>query len=185
MLIIEENFIIVIIFLIYLLNILLAYVITKKNYNNYAFYLLLIPFYNIWIVVKIIFISIEEKNSNHIYTDNTTSKTSLINKTVLLSTNNTFENITLYEGNSLIIGRESTMVDFIINSHYISKKHLRIWSQNSLIYVKAFSTTNGTYIDGKILESNISYPLKEGEKLIIGSEEAIYTIDRINNCEIF
>ena len=54
------------------------------------------------------------------------------------------------------------------------KNIIRIWSQNTLIYIKVFSTTNGTYIDGKILEPNISYPLIEGEKLIIGSEEAIY-----------
>ncbi len=184
MLIIEKNLIIVIIFLIYLLSVLLAYLVTKKDYNNNAFYLLLIPFYNIWLIIKTISIS-TEKNSNQIYSDHTTSKTSIINKTVLLSTNNTFENITLYEGNSIIIGREKSMVDFTINSHYVSKKHLRIWSQNTLVYIKAFPTTNGTYIDGKILEPNISYPLREGEKLIIGSEEAIYTIDRMSNCEIF
>jgi len=73
----------------------------------------------------------------------------------------------------------------MIDNHSISRKHLRIWRQNTLIYVKAFSTTNGTYIDGKILEPNISYSSIEGEKLIIGSEEAIYTIDRINDCDIF
>ena len=122
MLMIEENLNIVIIFLIYLLSIFLTYIISRKTYNNYAFYLFIIPFYNIWIVVKMLFLSIEG-NSNHQYSDNITSKTNLITKTVLLSTNSFFNNITLYEGNSLTIGRENSMVDFMIDNHYVSKKH--------------------------------------------------------------
>lgn len=76
----------------------------------------------------------------------------------------------------VIVGR-SPNVNIQIDNKYISNRHLSLTADNNgKVKVKDLSSSNGTYIDGKKLDSNILYTLKFGDKLIIGSEDVVYTL---------
>jgi hypothetical protein len=79
------------------------------------------------------------------------------------------------------IGRESTLVGrshtatFKMQSPHVSGKHLTL-SLNSTnqVVVRDLGSTNGTYINGRKLIPHKEYFLKQGDRLIIGSEDVVY-----------
>lgn len=76
----------------------------------------------------------------------------------------------------VIIGR-SPNVNVQIDNKYISNRHLSLTVDSSgKVKVRDLSSSNGTYIDGKKLDANMFYTLKSGERLIIGSEDVVYTL---------
>ena len=76
----------------------------------------------------------------------------------------------------VIVGR-SPNVNLQIDNKYISNRHLSLTANsNGTVKVRDLDSSNGTYIDGKKLDSNISYTLSSGERLIIGSEDVVYTL---------
>lgn len=83
--------------------------------------------------------------------------------------------IVLSENMEVLVGR-STHVNVNIDNKYVSSKHLSLILINGKVKVRDMASSNGTYIDGKKLDSNISYVLNQGERLLIGSEDVIYTL---------
>ena len=82
----------------------------------------------------------------------------------------------------LTIGRESSN-DIMIDSSYVSAKHAKIYMEDDNVYIVDFDSTNGTYIDGKKLESNQAYKINEKQKVILGSEDAVFELERNLNKE--
>ncbi len=83
--------------------------------------------------------------------------------------------IVLSSDREITVGRSSN-VDVKIDNKYVSNKHLILSTSNGKVKVRDLASSNGTYIDGKKLDPNIPYVLNEGERLIIGSEDVVYTL---------
>ncbi|NEW60326.1 FHA domain-containing protein [Sulfurovum sp. bin170] len=91
----------------------------------------------------------------------------------LRATNSQLPIIKLVEGQDVSLGRAGDN-DIVIENNFISSKHVKILFANDTIYVKDMDSTNGTYIEGDKLEPYQPMELREGESLILGSEEVVY-----------
>jgi hypothetical protein len=76
---------------------------------------------------------------------------------------------------SVTIGRDKTN-DIVISNQYVSSKHLIVSILGTKVEITDLNSSNGTYIDGYKLKPNEKTLLPIGKKLIIGSEEVVYTI---------
>jgi len=75
-----------------------------------------------------------------------------------------------------IVGR-SSRADITINNPRISARHLSIVLEtHGNVIVQDLGSSNGTYIEGVKLTPRIPYRLAPKERLVIGSEDVIYTI---------
>jgi len=75
-----------------------------------------------------------------------------------------------------IVGR-SRSATLHLDDSQVSGKHLTLFvDEKGNVVVKDLGSTNGTYIDGRKLTPNHPYVLNSGERLIIGSEDVIYTL---------
>jgi S1-C subfamily serine protease len=76
----------------------------------------------------------------------------------------------------MIVGR-SRSAHLHLDDLQVSGKHLSLsLDTNGEVVVKDLASTNGTYIEGKKLTPHTPYILKRGERLVIGSEDVIYTL---------
>jgi hypothetical protein len=74
------------------------------------------------------------------------------------------------------LGR-SRSASFHLDDAQVSGKHLTlVLNEQGSVIVKDLGSTNGTYIEGRKLKSNQAYILNRGERLVIGSEDVIYTL---------
>jgi uncharacterized membrane protein YhaH (DUF805 family) len=76
----------------------------------------------------------------------------------------------------LILGRSSKS-DIVVDNPYVSGQHLSIKVSGRGVVLKDLGSTNGTYIEGDKLEAYIPVTLYRGERLIVGSEELVYTLE--------
>jgi len=84
--------------------------------------------------------------------------------------------IVLKPNREVIIGR-SNKADIKIDNKYVSGKHLSLsLDSNRRVQVRDLSSSNGTYLEGRKLEPNIPYELKSGQRLLIASEDVVYTL---------
>lgn len=94
----------------------------------------------------------------------------------LLGMGQEIPSIVLTKNNEVIIGRSSN-ANIKINNQYVSGKHVAlILDTNGNVQVKDLSSSNGTYIGGRKLDPNIFYELKQGDRLLIASEDVVYTL---------
>jgi len=74
------------------------------------------------------------------------------------------------------VGR-SRSVSLHLDDAQVSGKHLTLFlNEQGSVMVKDLGSTNGTYIEGRKLKPNQAYILNKGERLVIGSEDVIYTL---------
>jgi hypothetical protein len=84
--------------------------------------------------------------------------------------------ITLIPNSETIIGRSSS-ANVNLNNAYISGQHLSLkYAYGNSITVKDLGSTNGSYIDGQRLDPHVPYTLRPGQRLILGSEDIVYTL---------
>lgn len=81
----------------------------------------------------------------------------------------TGERITI-DKNTFVIGKGAD-ADFIISNSAISRNHAQIVNQNGQFYIIDNESTNGTYINGKVIEPNKSIEIKNGDLLRFSNEE--------------
>lgn len=75
-----------------------------------------------------------------------------------------------------IVGRSRSATVHLDNLQ-VSGKHLSLsLNQRNEIIVKDLNSLNGTYIEGRKLTPNIPYMIKQGEHLVIGSEDVVYEV---------
>jgi hypothetical protein len=58
-----------------------------------------------------------------------------------------------------VIGKQETMVDFAIKRDAISRLHARFDKEGDSYYVTDLNTTNGIWVDGRLLEANAREPI--------------------------
>ena len=86
------------------------------------------------------------------------------------------EDIVLSKNKSILIGRSSKCDIQIKNSH-LSGMHLKVkLLEDKRIFVVDLESTNGSYLNGEKLISKKPFELTRGSKLILGSEEIMYTV---------
>ena len=84
--------------------------------------------------------------------------------------------ITLMPNSETIIGRSSS-ANVNLNNAYISGQHLSLkYTHGNSVTVKDLGSTNGSYIDGQRLDPHVPYTLRPGQRLILGSEDIVYTL---------
>ena len=87
--------------------------------------------------------------------------------------NSIYPIILLNENSTITIGRNAS---YSINNQYVSSKHLEVSQRDGQVIVKDLNSSNGTYIQGVKLDPNKFYTIKNGDKIILGSEEVVYEL---------
>jgi len=96
---------------------------------------------------------------------------------IVRETNDMFDvNIHLY----MVIGRKSNPRDrkvdidltpFVKRNHGVSRYHSYIQVVDNRISITDFNSTNGTYINGKLLKASTPYRLRHGDNIRLGNLE--------------
>ena len=70
------------------------------------------------------------------------------------------------------IGKEKSYVDYCIaDNKAISRSHANVIFKNGKYYVVDTNSTNHTYVNGKILPSNMEMEIAHGMKIRLADEE--------------
>ncbi|MBQ3066361.1 MAG: FHA domain-containing protein [Clostridia bacterium] len=70
------------------------------------------------------------------------------------------------------IGKEKSFADYVISDNpVISRSHANIVSHDDAYFVIDTNSTNHTYVDGVMIQSNVETPLVHGTKLRLANEE--------------
>jgi pSer/pThr/pTyr-binding forkhead associated (FHA) protein len=64
-----------------------------------------------------------------------------------------------------IIGRENTC-DVVLNDNYASAKHARIYKTGDSYHIEDLGSTNGTFVEGKIIDQPVA--LKNKDQIKVG-----------------
>ena len=70
------------------------------------------------------------------------------------------------------IGKEKSYVDyFVLNNNKVSRIHADIISENNQIYIKDDNSTNGTFVNGELVERNVKHKLSDRDIIRLANEE--------------
>ena len=72
------------------------------------------------------------------------------------------------------IGKLPECVDIVLKEPSISKIHARISEENGKICISDLGSTNGTFLNGLILDDNEAVPLEENDEITLGTVGLIY-----------
>lgn len=73
-----------------------------------------------------------------------------------------------------IIGKNKELADFCLLEPEVSRLHLRIDESGSGYTITDLNSTNGTRIDGHLLEANETYPVLPGSEIMIGTRKYLF-----------
>jgi uncharacterized membrane protein YhaH (DUF805 family) len=86
--------------------------------------------------------------------------------------------IVLTPGAEVTVGR-SHRATIYLPDRYVSGMHLSLYlDRNGEVVVRDLGSTNGTFIQGRRLQPNRKYLLREGEQLSIGSKKSVYFLQK-------
>ncbi len=75
------------------------------------------------------------------------------------------------------IGKEKSYVDFFIaDNTAISRSHCNIHTENGEYYIEDTNSTNHTYVNGRLINSNVKTKLVNGDKVRLANEEFIFSV---------
>lgn len=78
---------------------------------------------------------------------------------------------------SFIIGRLVGQVDYVHSNNAIGKVHAEIITREGRYYLKDLNSKNGTYINGKRMDSNKEYEIKNNDRLTLANSEFVFIVD--------
>lgn len=73
-----------------------------------------------------------------------------------------------------LIGRNGSQVDGIIQTEGVSRVHARILHQEGVYYVEDLNSTNGTYLNGELLEYHLARKINRDDHIRFGVEEYVF-----------
>lgn len=84
----------------------------------------------------------------------------------------------LKEEGPLLVGRDESMVNLVISDSYISRTHAAIFKEAGRFYLQDLNSKNGTYLNGKKLESGqiADRPLENGDRIGFNIIEFIFVV---------
>ncbi len=75
------------------------------------------------------------------------------------------------------IGKEKSYVDyFIADNTAISRSHANIHTENGEYFIEDTNSTNHTYINGKLINSNVKTKLTNGDKVRLANEDFTFSV---------
>lgn len=75
------------------------------------------------------------------------------------------------------IGKEKSYVDyFIADNTAISRSHANIHTENGEYYIEDTNSTNHTYVNGRLINSNVKTKITDGDKIRLANEDFTFTI---------
>lgn len=75
------------------------------------------------------------------------------------------------------IGKEKSYVDyFIADNTAISRSHANIHTENGQYFIEDTNSTNHTYINGKLINSNVKTKLTSGDKVRLANEDFTFSV---------
>ena len=75
------------------------------------------------------------------------------------------------------IGKEKSYVDYFIGDNTaISRSHANIHSENGEYFIEDTNSTNHTYINGKLISSNVKTKLTNGDKVRLANEDFTFSV---------
>jgi len=75
------------------------------------------------------------------------------------------------------IGKEKSYVDYFIGDNTaISRSHANIHTDNGEYFVEDTNSTNHTYLNGKLINSNEKVKLTNGDKVRLANEDFTFSI---------
>ena len=77
---------------------------------------------------------------------------------------------------SFVIGRLEEQVDYVHSNNAIGKVHAEIITRSGYYYLKDLNSRNGTYLNGKRIESNKEYEIKNNDKITLANSEFVFIV---------
>jgi hypothetical protein len=74
-----------------------------------------------------------------------------------------------------LIGKQEGLVDYVLNGEAISRIHVKIDKDGNDYCISDLNSTNGTYINGRLLETNETVLLNTGDEIFIANFAFIFT----------
>ncbi|MFR5875172.1 MAG: FHA domain-containing protein [Eubacterium sp.] len=76
------------------------------------------------------------------------------------------------------IGKEKRYVDyFILNNNAVSRLHADIINHNGICFIKDNNSTNGTFVNGNRIQSNIETEIYDGDSITLANEGFVFHLD--------
>lgn len=75
------------------------------------------------------------------------------------------------------IGKEKSYVDyFIADNTAISRSHANVHTENGEYFIEDTNSTNHTYVNGKLINSNVKTKLTNGDKVRLANEDFTFSV---------
>ena len=76
------------------------------------------------------------------------------------------------------IGKERSYADYsVMNNNAVSRLHADIINKNGVYFIKDNNSTNGTFVNGVRIQSNIEVEIFDGNTITLANEEFDFHID--------
>lgn len=82
----------------------------------------------------------------------------------------------------LLIGKDEKKVDAVLLAETVSRVHAAISEQEGELYLEDYNSTNGTYLNGRLLPMNTPEHLRRGDHIVFATEEYVLVDRRITKC---
>ena len=73
----------------------------------------------------------------------------------------------------LLVGRDARLCDVILGDSAVSRRHLRLRTSGNVLLVEDLNSTDGSYLDGTLLQPFVPHPLASGQTLSLGRERLL------------
>lgn len=76
------------------------------------------------------------------------------------------------------IGKERSYADYsVMNNNAVSRLHADIITKNCCYFIKDNNSTNGTFVNGDRIQSNVEFEIFDGDAITLANEEFSFHID--------
>ena len=76
-----------------------------------------------------------------------------------------------------VIGRSPRNATFVIDDGTLSRRHARLFGEADSIYIEDLGTTNGTRVNGNVLDPRKARAVAEGDTIELGAVRMEFTVD--------
>ena len=79
-----------------------------------------------------------------------------------------------------LIGTDTQQADGVLHSRTVSRLHARLLLQDERLYAEDFNSTNGTYLNHRLVPMNTPVELHEGDRIVFATEEYMVYARRVS-----